>query len=123
MSALFDETVRTLEKSLDLHLARHVVISDNIANAETPGFRARQVEFEDTLARAVESGDPGEIENAGARITEDSQGAVRPDLNTVDRDKQMALLTRNEASYSAATQAISRKFALLKYAITEGSDK
>ena len=42
MSSLFDQTFDVLSKSLDLHLLRHEVITDNIANAETPHFKARR---------------------------------------------------------------------------------
>ncbi len=118
---LFDKTIDTLSRSLDLHLMRHSVIADNIANAETPGFKAKRLDFENALQSAVEAseGNPAsrEISSVKAHIYEDFQSETGQDLNGVDMDREMSALTKNDIQYSAATQAISKKFALLKYAI------
>lgn len=127
MAQLFDSTIDALNRSLDLHMQRHAVIADNIANAETPGFKAKRVDFEDSLARAIEAGEQGisgrEIASVQPLISEATDSEMGNDLNTVDMDKEMSAMTKNEVQYNAATQLISRKFALLRYAITEGSDK
>lgn len=126
MSSLFDKSIDVLSKTMDLCLVRHAVVSDNIANAETPSFKARRVEFEGELQRAVE------LSESGARAQENDIAAVLPrvyedplsergqDLNTVDMDREMADLTKNDLKYSATSQLISKKFALLKYAIAGG---
>lgn len=129
--ALFDSTIDVLNRSLDLHMLRHAVIADNIANAETPGFKARRVDFEAELARAVEAGEQGLAGMGAGRnlasvepvVSEEIHSEMGQDLNTVDMDREMAAMTKNEVQYNAATQAISKKFALLRYAITEGTDK
>lgn len=121
---LFDKTIDTLSKSLDLHLLRQSVISDNIANAETPGFKARKVEFETELQRAVEANEIGaggaDILSVEAQIVQDPQSEMGQDLNTVDMDREMAAMTKNDIQYSANTQMINKKFSFLKYAIGEG---
>jgi flagellar basal-body rod protein FlgB len=129
MSSIFDKTTDVLSRTMDLCLARHAVISDNIANAETPLFKARRVEFEGELQKAVD------LSDAGIRVTENDLRQVQPkifedplsergqDLNTVDMDREMADLAKNDVKYSAASQAVSRKFSLLKYAISEGGDQ
>ncbi len=113
--------MEALGKSLDLYLLRHSVTSDNIANAETPGFKARRVEFESALQSAVDEGK--DIESVGAILREDESSPIGQDLNTVDMDKEMSEMSKNDVKYSAATQAVSKKFALLRYAITEGAEK
>ena len=122
---LFDKTIDTLSKSLDLQLVRHSVITDNIANAETPYFKARRVDFEAELQRAVDANDvtnPGvTLSDVQPTIYEDAVSEMGQDLNTVDMDREMAALNKSDVKYSAATQTISKKFALLKYAIGEGS--
>lgn len=122
---LFDKTIDTLSRSLDLHLMRHSVISDNIANAETPGYKAKRLDFEAELQKAVEANEmsPGsrDIASVNPVIYEDFQAETGQDLNGVDMDREMAALTKNDIQYSAATQAVSKKFSLLKYAI--GSDE
>jgi flagellar basal-body rod protein FlgB len=120
---LFDKTIDVLDKSLDLYLLRQQVISDNIANAETPYFKARRVDFESELQRAVEESETGagrDISSVGPRIYEDPYSETGQDLNTVDMDREMAEMSKNDVKYSATTQAITKKFALLKYAISEG---
>jgi flagellar basal-body rod protein FlgB len=128
MSSLFDTSTRALEKSMDLYLARHNVIADNIANAETPYYKARQVDFESQLQRAVASeelgmGGGGEIESVKPSIFQDPDSELGQDLNTVDMDKEMSRMTKNDIQYSAASQMISKKFALLKYALSGGNDR
>lgn len=124
MASLFDKSIDVLARTMDLCLVRHAIVSDNIANAETPLFKARRVEFESELQKAVE------MNEAGIRVHERDLAAVQPrifedplsergqDLNTVDMDREMTDLTKNDVKYSATTQAVSKKFALLKYAIT-----
>ncbi len=130
MSRLFDSTVDVLSKSLDLYLARHTVISDNIANAETPHFKARKLEFEAQLQSAVDAGDSGgeeatqrEIAQVKPLVTPDLESETGQDMNTVDMDREMAAMTKNDVKYSASVQAVQKKFALLKYAIGEVGDR
>lgn len=127
MPMLFDKTLETLSRSLDLHLDRHSIIADNIANSATPGYRARKVEFEAELQRAVAQIEQGntdiDLDRVSGRVVENPDSPTKPDLNTVDMDREMAALNRNDATYAAATQILNKKFALLKYAITEGGDK
>lgn len=126
MSTLFEGSIPVLEKALDMYLARHSLIADNIANAETPNYKARQLEFEGDLASAVQSQRSGIDENAinsfSAQVTQDPDSELGQDLNTVDMDREMARLAKNDMQYSAATQAVSKRFALLKYAIAGGGN-
>jgi flagellar basal-body rod protein FlgB len=126
---LFDQSLQVLTKSMDMYLLRHSVTADNIANAETPGFKARKVDFEDALSKAVETNEMGmdidesALRGVQAKIYENAESEVGQDLNTVDMDKEMADMTKNETKYSATTQTIQKKFSILKYAIMgEGSN-
>lgn len=130
MSSLFDNSIGVLSKALDMHLLRHSVISDNIANAETPGFRARRVDFEAELQRAVDAGATAgeegvfrELASASPIVSEQLNSGKGIDQNTVDMDREMAAMTKNDVKYSSDTQMINKKFALLRYAISEGSDR
>ena len=135
MADLFYKTTQALGASLNYRLLRHDVTSANIANAETPGYKAKTVEFEDALARAVDldgmnsltTSDPehfalGSASVGRERVTvEDNPEAdVNPDRNTVDLDKEMANLTENSILYKAALTLINKKMAMLKYGISEG---
>ena len=53
MSGLFDNTITALDKSVDMRLVKQNLINSNIANAETPGYKAKKVDFEEALAKAI----------------------------------------------------------------------
>ena len=52
-----------------------------------------------------------------------TETGIGQDLDTVDMDKEMAALSKNDTKYASAAQLINKKFALLRYAITEGGEK
>jgi len=112
---------------MDMYLVRHNVIADNIANAETPYYKAREVAFEEELQRAVSAEQSGlagvGIESVRPSIGVDPDSELGQDLNSVDMDREMAKMTKNDVQYTAASQMISKKFALLKYAISGGTDR
>ena len=112
------------------------MISSNIANAETPGYKAKKVEFEEALARALDTDEQmnmkvedgrhynvgnGGFNNLQPEVFEDPNGIVSMIGNTVDRDKEMAEMAENKIMYDASVQLINKKLALLKYAI--GSER
>jgi len=135
MADLFDKTTRALSASVNLRQIRNNVISSNIANAETPGYQAKKVDFEDALARALNvEGIPqpqgmgpdhfpvsaGALSRVKADIYENPDVAVSNDGNTVDLEREMSSLAENSIMYKAAIQLINKKMAALKYAVTEG---
>jgi len=133
MSALFDKTTDALATSLHMRQIRHNVTAANIANAETPGYHAKKVEFEDALARALDldgtnsmSATHGDhFANGGSPtvagdIFDNPDVSVNNDGNTVDMEKEMSALTENSILYKSALQLINKKMAALKYAIGEG---
>lgn len=133
MSKLFDKTSEGLAKSLDMRLLRHNITSANIANAETPGYTAKKVDFENELTRALQlEGISGTETSGGSPAVEDAVNRVQADIydnpdinvsndnNTVDVEKEMATLTENSIIYKAAIELMRKKMAALKYAVTEG---
>jgi flagellar basal-body rod protein FlgB len=58
---VLDFTMQAIQSSLDGLAARQRVISQNLANAETPGYTAQTVSFEENLRAALDSGDPSEF--------------------------------------------------------------
>lgn len=136
MADLFDKTTQGLSASLRLRQLRHNVISSNVANAETPNYHAKKLDFEDALGRALdvehmrgvsvthdEHFPVGAGGVAGVRpdIYENPEGAINNDGNTVDLEREMTALTENNLLYKSALQLINKKMAALKYAATEGS--
>lgn len=135
MSNLFDKTTDALGKSLDMRLLRHNTTSSNIANAETPGYVAKKVDFENELIRALEmEGMPkmevtnenhiplaqGRIGRVSPDVYDNPEIDVNNDRNTVNMEKEMATLTENSIAYKAAIELIKKKMAALRYATSEG---
>ena len=98
--------------------------ASNFANAETPGYKAKVVDFEDALARAIDleglnkdaNLDPdhfaigtGAISRAKADVYDNPEVNVTNDQNTVDMEKEMANLQENSILYKAALQLINKK--------------
>jgi flagellar basal-body rod protein FlgB len=123
-SMLFDPTFQGLAGALTLHEKRHEVVASNLANVETPGFRARDVDgrdFKTALEAAFAGRAAGEIgEPATPEVVEDVSALPRADGNTVDLDFQMAKLSANGERYVALARILGQRIALLRQAI-EGS--
>jgi len=131
---LFDGTVGLMERVMDLRTRSQQVIASNIANAETPGYAAARLEFEQDLKQALAKpkGDfparhPGHIpvsasgvESVEGRIVRKADRSGLGDGNGVNLDDEMMLLSENQLMYQAATQMIGKKLALLKYAAQDG---
>lgn len=130
---VFNRTFDAIAKSLDMQSQKTKIISANIANADTPGYQAKRIDFEDALSSALSLEDApamrthrnhiaagGEINHINPEIYNDPNNIVREDGNTVDRDAEMIALTENQIRYNATMEALNRKIALLRYAITEG---
>ncbi len=132
--SLFDKTVNGLQTALTMRQLKQNVTSANIANAETPGYQAKKLDFEGALERALDldglrgmstsSEDHMSVGGHTAKVKPDiynnPEGAVSNDGNTVDLEKEMATLSENAIMYKAALQLINKKLAALKYAASEG---
>src|SRR5882672_3478858 len=96
-SILFDPSLTGLAEALTLHQRRHEVLASNLANVETPGYRAQELDFAAALKDAFQASDPasGERSFGGpqAAVVPDASAPPRADGNTVDVDLQMAKLS------------------------------
>ena len=111
---LFDDgATLALGRALDGVSLRQRVTANNMANVMTPGFKASRVEFEQSLASAVASGDPSsarsEVLPTGA--------AAREDGNNVDVESESTSLMQSGLQFQAAAQALSFKYSVLRTAI------
>ena len=132
---LFDTTTQALGSSINLRQMRQSLTSANIANAETPGYKAKKLDVEDALSRALQlesmnqlnaenkdhfSTGPGALSRLKADVYDNPDITVTNDGNTVDLEKEMATLAENTILYKAALQLINKKIASLRYSVTEG---
>lgn len=132
INSIFDRTMPGLNKALDLHRKRTEAISSNIANIETPGYQAIDVNFAGELEKAFSHGGNNKLIKTNSRhidlaessgesfLTLDSSGARRADGNNVDIDIQMAKLADAGGAYSKASALVRKKLQVLRYAIRQG---
>jgi flagellar basal-body rod protein FlgB len=130
--SLFNETMSLLEKSLDLRGRRHEILVSNVVNQDTPGYRARELNFEEVLQSIATGkksqlvrtnpkhlspgGGPGGSEG-GIVLSENPAGY---DGNNVNVEQEMTRMAENSLLYNASAQIVSKKFQGLKAAIHEG---
>jgi len=126
MSGLLnDSNFRIMQKSLDALWLRQKVISNNIANIDTPGYKSKRVEFENILNNQLTSlnndqGTNDQLQSIEPQIIEDNKYIMREDGNNVDIDAQNIELVRTQIQYEYMTRMISSAISREKYAITEG---
>lgn len=136
--SVFDKTTDALAASLNFRTLRHNITASNIANAETPGYHAKKVDFEEALSRAIDmegmngasGSDPehfamgtGSISRADADVYDNPEANITNDGNTVDLEKEMATLQENTILYRAALQLMNKKLGAMKYAVSEGGGR
>lgn len=129
---LFGGSISALERGLNATSLRNDVISNNIANAETPGFKSSSVEFESLLSDAIEQNGlkgtrtnarhiaigRGDVDEVNARIIENDDTSMRADGNNVDIEAEMTDLAENSIYYNALVRKISGQLGQLRSAIT-----
>ncbi len=128
---LFDRTVGVLSRALDYRVRNQRIISTNVANIDTPGFRPKQLKFDEELQRAVDNENmplaktngkhlPGLNESgpqgAPSFVLESVEGSKMGD-HSLDIDEEMAKMAKNNLLYEATVKMLSKKFELLKMAI------
>jgi flagellar basal-body rod protein FlgB len=117
--------IEALSRFLDVDVARHKLITTNLANIDTPGYRTRDLDFRAELARAsteslgVES---GRLANASfTPVVRQVRGLMeRPDGNNVSVERESLLLAENQLKFNLAVQLLKGKFHGIALAINSG---
>lgn len=114
--------INVLDKACDASWTRNSVISNNIANVDTPGFKRQDVQFEDYLMNEVGYTNSLDDEVAGADLdslsattyTDYATVSYRLDGNNVDIDTENAELAKNQIKYYTMLDSITQEFNRLK---------
>lgn len=130
---MFDATLLALHQSLDLRSKAHSIHSSNLANANVPGYKARAIDFQDRLRQALDASENSPepeiarqnivkdaIKKVTEQIYEDPLASVNGDGNSVNVDKEMANIAKNNIAYEGAIRLINKKFAMHRYVVSEG---
>lgn len=109
-----DPTTTTIYEALQGLTAQQNAISQNVANLDTPGYTAKHVSFEESLAAAVSQGDPSAMQ-----LTVVPSNAVRNRVgNNVDLGTETVDAQKTSLAYQTMVQAMNAKMQLLSTAIS-----
>ena len=125
LGTLGGTAIGELQRGLAHASRRHDQLAQNVANMETPGYKARDLVFEDqlspSLAVAPEVG-PASLESPSpdsrSRLVFSHDAASNANGNNVDLDRQMARLAENTLFHQALVQILAGQFSALKQAIS-----
>ncbi len=142
MKSLFGPAIDIMGKALTLRAKRNSVLSSNIANVDTPGYKSKDLNFDQLMENYLKDkglgGGSGAKGGSNAELPlattnprhikgaqEEKPQAIivskeRGVPNNVDIDEEMAKLSANNIQYQLTTQMLIKKFEALKTAITEG---
>lgn len=135
MKTMFPRHMDVTAKVMDFQLQRQNIVSSNLANINTPGYKARTLEFEKDLQAALDLSDSGavsrthsqhmpskfSVDDTEASVVKDLAPRVVQGLDNVDLDKEMAAMAKNNLLYATLATVIQKNFAGLKQAIQEGA--
>jgi flagellar basal-body rod protein FlgB len=128
-----DKTLQALAAAAKFREMRQEIISSNVANKDVPGYKAKRIDFEEALARALDvdghltmkmeddkhfNVGNGGFNNLQPETYDDPNGVVRENGNTVDVQEEMAMMADNKIMYDAIVQLMNKKLGLMKYAIS-----
>ena len=127
MSKVSDSSViDALRRQMSIAVAKQVASAGNLANVDTPGYKAKEITFSDALktklAAPANSTFPNSRTSAAAIdvSTREAEGLpARRDGNNVQLDRELLAMSRAAGDFSAAQTALAAKFRLVRYAIHE----
>jgi len=115
---MLDPVAQHIERYMDLLSARQKMVAANIANADTPGYKTRDLDFQSEYQRATLQGTdtppPSAVEVAGLKTKNDG--------NNVSVDREARLLAENALRFHMATELMRSELRMVRAAVTEGKN-
>lgn len=118
-----DPTLELISRGLDACTLRQGVYAANVANADTPGYRPLEVQFESSLQAAAQELQGVPADEQGAILDSVQPTVVPAAATTVELDQQLALMDENAIRYDTLVGAYERSMSLLRLAILEGKNQ
>ncbi|MGA3042374.1 MAG: flagellar basal body protein, partial [Bryobacteraceae bacterium] len=109
---VIDSLSASLEQYMNVISLRQKLVASNIANADTPGYKTQDVDFQDSLRSAIDGGSPTTVQVSGL--------AVKNDGNNVDLDREARLLAENAMRFNVAASLMHSELQQVKEAIQGG---
>lgn len=110
---MLDALTTNIERYMDLLSARQKLVASNIANADTPGYKTKDIDFQQEFSSMLNGQQP---------LTTDAAGLVeKPDGNNVNVDREARMLAENAMRFNVASALLKSQINSIKEAITGGS--
>ena len=119
MSMIDTPGIRALSRFLDIAVFRNSLIGSNMANIDTPNYRAVDVNFRQELERA--GGSEMQLASMSPLVRRVQGLTERPDGNNVSLEREGLVLSENQLRFTTAVQLLRAEFHRLSVAIHEGS--
>ena len=109
---MIDSLTDSLEQYMNLVSLRQKLVASNIANADTPGYKTQDLDFQAAFRSALDGGTPEAIQVTGLKTKNDG--------NNVDLDREARLLAENAMRFSVASNLMHSAISQVKEAISGG---
>ncbi len=109
---MLDPIAANLERYMDLLAARQKLVASNVANADTPGYKTQDIDFQAEFRSLIAGGEPRSLEVAGLETKQDG--------NNVSIDREARLLAENALRFSMASNLMRAELRTMRTAIQEG---
>lgn len=110
---MLDRTTDNVVRYMDLLSARQKLVASNIANADTPGYKTQDIDFQFEFMSQIEGLGPQAIQPQGL--------AQKPDGNNVSIDRESRLLAENAIRFNLASTIVQNQIKRVRTAIKEGA--
>ena len=130
---LFDGLHRGIGKVLDLRLSQHSLTASNLANADTPGYKAKFIPFDEILSEVVYAEEGQSLRRTDLRhssglgtnpeapqVSEIEPVPWSADGNSVVQEREAVRLKENATLFTGVSKGLSRRLALLRFAASNG---
>jgi flagellar basal-body rod protein FlgB len=127
MSSMIDTSMtEALGRFLDVDVARYKLITMNMANIDTPGYKTRDLDFRGELRRAAMASASGEddgISTISSPLARPVHGLLeRPDGNNVSLERESLLLAETQMKFNLGVQLVKDQFHTISLAINSGGE-
>lgn len=119
LNNIFGTHIDNLQNALSRASERHSLLTNNLANVNTPGYRRKDIDFNITLQEEMGK-DNLQTMNPPDATSSQTGGAIRMDGNGVDLEQEVMSIAQTEMRYQALTDMTANYFGNLKSVIREG---
>lgn len=120
MSMIDPVTLALVKSALDAGALRQVAHANNLANASTEGYHPFHVVFEERLGAVRAAVSEGQAHDLNLGDVPVAELQADPSAQSVSLDTEVSALSRNALHYQALTKALSRQYALVAMALSDG---